>query len=217
MFARSAKLMIPVLLLLCINGTLHASLPGSYTHNTRYINSDGSYTYYTGGSETYVRSTLPNEWIPSWSAVTLQAGAVIIRSGVYWRINRSILNTPWPNNNCSQGTSATGFKYYRTAPQTRGGQEQWIPNSSQPTTDSATDATNGIHADRISIPSGRPDAFVPHRYNSTIQTRTSTCAGATYYEKIRCAVVGYGGSIDPNTECNQTDDLTNTDPTYRTD
>lgn len=216
MYARFAKLAITsALLVVCTSGALHASVPGSYTHNTRYINSDGSYTYYTSSAEYYVKDTLPNEWYPSWSAVTLQAGAVIIRSGAYWRINRSILNSAWPNNNCYQGTAGT-FKFYRTAPLSRGGQEQWIPNSGQTSTNSATDSTNGIHADRLSIPSGRPDAFVPHRYNSTVQTRTRDCNFTTYYEKIRCAVVGYGGSIDPNTECSQTDDLTNTDPTYRT-
>ncbi len=218
MNTRIAKLtIVSAMGLLCIGGTLHASLPGSYTHNTKYINSDGSFTYYTSGSESYVKDTLPNEWYPSWTTTTLQAGAVIIRSGVYWRINRSFLSSPYPNNNCYQGTAGT-FKFYRTAPQTRGGEEQWIPNSgaSQTTTNSATDTTNQIHADRLTTPAGRPDAFVPHRYNATIQTRTRDCAGTTYYEKIRCAVVGYGGSIDPNVECSQTDDLTNTDPTYRT-
>jgi hypothetical protein len=219
MNTRFAKLILgSAIVLLGTSGALHASLPASYTHNTRYINSDGTYTYYTSSAEYYVKDTLPNEWYPSWTTTTLQAGAVIIRSGAYWRINRSVLGSSYPNNNCYQGTSGS-FTYYRTAPQTRGGQEQWIPNSgaSYPTTNSATDTTNQIHADRLSLPAGRPDRFVPHRYNSTIQTRTRDCAGTTYYEKIRCAVVGYGGSIDPNTECSQTDDLTTTDPTYRTD
>lgn len=216
MKARFTYFAIASALALLCQGTLHASLPGSYTHNTRYINSDGSYTYYTSGSETYVKETLPNEWFPSWAAEALQAGAVIIRSGVYWRINRSILNSSYPNNNCYKGVAGT-FTFYRTAPQTRGGQEQWVPGSSasQTATNSAVDATNSIHADRVSIPAGRPDAFVPHRYNATVQNSTQSCAG-TYYQRIRCAVVGYGGSIDPNTECSQTDDLTSTDPTYAT-
>lgn len=201
---------------LCLCGTLHASLPASYIHNTRYIESDGSYSYWTSGTEFQVKDTLPNEWLPSWDQETLKAGAVIIRSGVFWRINRSVLNSGYPNNNCYQGTvqlSDGPFKYYRTSPQTRGGQDQWIPGSRQTATNTATDATANIHADRLTTPAGRPDRFVPHRYGSTVQNNTRNCAG-TYVAKIRCAVVGFGGVIDPCQECSQVDDLTNTDPTY---
>lgn len=191
-----------------------ASTPQSYTHNTRYIEADGRYTYWSGGAETYVRSTLPNEWYASWSAETLKAGAVIIRSGVYWRINRSVLGSAWPNNNCQRGTSGT-FTYYVTAPFSRGGYEEWHPNSGVTSTNNATDATNGYHADRLTVPSGRPDAFVGLRYGATVQNRTNTGSG-TWIEKIRYANVGLGAPIDPNQQCSQEDDLTSTDPTYRT-
>jgi hypothetical protein len=201
-------------LLMC-NGLL-ASPPPTSLHYTHYTHPDGSVTVYQNGAEVYVKETLPNEWYGSWSAITLQAGAVIIRSGTFWRINRSVLNSSYPNNNCYRGSSPGLHDWYREAPQTRGGDENFIPFSGMATTNSATDSTANIHADRVTIPSGRPDAFMPHRYNSTIQTRTRDCAGATYHEKIRCAVLDRGRPYDPNEECSQVDDLTTTDPRYAT-
>lgn len=220
---RSLQLILVAVVVLLLGSTnsLHASRPAFGNQNVRYINPDYTYTYYYTGLEYYVKDTLPNEWYPSWPSETLKAGAVIIRSGAYWRTNRSYLNATYPNNNCYQGTVTLSdgslFEYYRTAPNSRGGQEQWIPNSyqaaSSATATAAVDATSGIHADRVSIPSGRPDAFVPHRYNSTIQNRTNTCTG-TYVQKLRCAYVNAGNPFDPNVECSQTDDITSTDPIY---
>src|ERR1700751_3394833 len=63
-----------------------------------------NYSYRYTGRETYIKETLPNEWTYSASEVeTLKAGAVIIRSGVWWRINRTDLASPFPQNNCYQG------------------------------------------------------------------------------------------------------------------
>lgn len=226
MNARSYKLVAGLVIgLLCTSSTLFAASPPHPNHNIRRINGDGTYTYYYMHWEYYVKDTLPNEWIRGWTPATLQAGAVIIRSGVFWRINRSYLNYGYPYNNCYQGTAplqdGSIFEYYRTVPQTLGGQEQWILNSRLDSTSAASsaavDATQGIHAELVSIPSGRPDAFLPHRYNATIQNRTSSCAGV-YYEKIRCAVLNYGSPIDPNVECSETGsyaiDLTTTNPRY---
>lgn len=224
MRTRLAKLIISSTLALCSISSLYASPPANnYLHWQRYRHPDGTFTVYSCGSETYVRETLPNEWYPSWDLATLQAGAVIIRSGVYWRINRSVLNTPYPNNNCYKRTSGSST-WYRETPRIESigwGQENWHPGSGGIfSTDDATNSTNQLHADRVSaLPAGRPDTFVPHRYNSTVQNRTRTCTGL-YYDKIWCATVNYpyaSSNIDPNVECSQTDDLQYYDPTYKRD
>lgn len=197
--------------LLALPPAARALIP-SYNHRHRYIRPDYTFAYYETSKESYIKNTLPNEWVPSWDAETLKAGAVIIRSGVYWRVNRSVLGSPWPNNNCYMGGSGSTL-YYRTVPTSRGGQEQWLPNSSQPSTNSATDATFGYHAERVNLPSGRPDKLVSLRYNSTIQNRTHNATGG-WLERIRYAYLNMGSPYDPNVECSQTDDQTNTDPIY---
>ena len=112
-----------------LSSTTHALIPG-YDHKHRYIKPDYTYAYYTTTKEAYIKNTLPNEWgyAPTWHDNALQAGAVIIRSGVYWRVNRSALNSQYPNNNCYKGGSGSTV-YYRTVPTSRGGQEQWLPGS----------------------------------------------------------------------------------------
>jgi hypothetical protein len=203
------------LLLLLVSSPIAEALIPGYNHRHRYIRPDYTYAYYETGKESYIKNTLPNEWVPSWNAEALKAGAVIIRSGVYWRVNRSVLDSPWPNNNCYKGGSGSTL-YYRTVPTSRGGQEQWLPNSSQPSTNSATDATYGYHAERVNQPSGRPDKLVGLRYNSTIQNRTNNTTG-TWLQRIRYAYVGPGAPgapFNPNQECSQSDDQTSTDPIY---
>ncbi len=190
----------------------NAALPSSFTHNTRYKEANGSFTYWTSGSESYVKDTLPHEWLLSWNLETWKAGAVIIRSGVYWRINRSVLGSGWPNNNCYQGI-AGGFKYYRTAPNTRGYQEEWHPNSSNSATNQAVDQTYRYHAQLLSTPSGRPDPFVALRYAAGLQTRTYNASG-TWVSKIRSAYLNQGNPYDPNSECSQVDDQTSSNPAY---
>src|SRR5947208_910022 len=120
MNTRSSRLLISsaIVLLLGIANTLYASQPVFGNQNVRYINPDNTYSYYYADHEYYVKDTLPNEWIPSWSLDTLEAGAVIIRSGSYWRTNRSYLGSSYPNNNCYQGfvyyPDGSVFEYYRT-------------------------------------------------------------------------------------------------------
>jgi len=204
---------LTLLIQLFLTSSAHALIPG-YDHKHRYIKPDYTYAYYTTTKEAYIKNTLPNEWGygETWHDNALQAGAVMIRSGVYWRVNRSVLNSPWPNNNCYKGGSGDTL-YYRTVPTSRGGQEQWLPGSSQTRTDSATNATYGYHAERVSLPSGRPDKLVGLRYNATIQNRTNSTTG-TWLQRIRYAVLNMGTPYDPNVECSQEDDQTNTDPTY---
>jgi len=185
---------------------------------TKYITPSYDVQIWTTSKEVYIKNTLPNEWVPGWDANALKAGAVIIRSGVYWRVNRSVLGSGWPNNNCYEGEYGwpVSQHYYRTAPTSRGGEEQFVPNSSQPETNSAVDGTYGYHAERVSLPSDRPDKLVPLRYNSTIQNRTQNAAG-TWLQRVRDAYLGQGAPgepYDPNQECSQEDDQTSTDPTY---
>jgi len=181
-------------------------------HLFRYIQSNGSYAYYSSNKETYIKNTLPNEWIASWPSETLKAGAVIIRSGVYWRQNRSLLGSLWPNNNCYQ-TGSGGTISYVTVPNSRGGYEEWLPNSMQSSTNAATNNTAFYHPERVSLPSGRPDKLVGLRYNSTIQNRTNSGSGG-WIAKIRYAYLNLGSPYDPNVQCSQIDDQTSSDPLY---
>jgi len=183
-----------------------------YNHRHRDIRADGTYAYYDLPSESYIKDTLPNEWPSGADANAYQAGAVIIRSGVYWRISRSVLGSPWPNNNCYMGGSGSTL-YYRTTPNSRGGEEEWVLGSRRTDTTSATDATYGYHAERVNSIAGRPDKLVGLRYNSTIQNRTDNTTG-TWSERIRYAYLGQGSPYDPNVECSQSDDQTSTDPHY---
>jgi len=175
-----------------LSSRTRALIPGD-NHKHRYIKPDYTYAYYETGKESYIKNTLPNEWGygSEWYDEALKAGAVMIRSGVYWRVNRSVLNSPGPNNNCYQELNTGNPRWYRTVPTSRGGQEQWLPGSSQTRTDSATNATYGYHAERVSLPSGRPDKLVSLRYNATIQNRTNQATG-TWLQRIRYAVLNYG-------------------------
>lgn len=192
-----------------------AELPVSFTHKTRYIQSNGSYSYWSSGTEAYTKSTLPNEWYASWSNNTLDAGAVIIRSGVYWRINRSVMGSGWPFNNCYRVWVGSNV-YYHTAPTSRGGREEWHPNSGVTSTNNAVNRTYRYHAEKINRLPGAPDPYVGLRYNSNIQNRTANGSGG-WLSKIRYAYTGPGSPyepFDPNQECSQEDDLTNSDPQY---
>lgn len=208
-----AALCITLLIQPFLSSTIHALIPGS-NHKHRYIKPDYTYAYYTTDKEAYIKNTLPNEWGygSTWHENALQAGAVIIRSGVYWRVNRSVLDSPHPNNNCYKGGSGSTL-YYRTVPTSRGGEEQWLPGSSQARTNAVIDLMYGYHAERLSLPSGRPDKLVGLRYNSTIQNRTNNTTGS-WLQRIRYAYLNLGAPYDPNIECSQTDDQTSTDPTY---
>lgn len=127
---------------------------------------------------------------------------MIIRSGVYWRVNRSVLNSTWLNNHCDMGGSGSTLDD-RTGPISQGGEKRWLPGSGQPSTNSATDVTYGHHAGRVSQPSGQPDKLVRLRYNSTIQNRTDHATG-TWLERIRYADVGPGAPgapFHPDQEC----------------
>jgi hypothetical protein len=178
----------------------------------KYINPDSSITYWVVTNEAYVYDTLPNEWIAGWSADALQAGAVVIRSGAYWRTNRSELRSSNPNNNCDEVVDNGNIVYYVTSPT----HEQWIPNSRLPATTSATDITWHYHAERTGLIVGRPDPLVPLRYNRTLQYRTRDTTG-DWLQRIRYAYVeagAQGSPFDPNVDCSQTDDQTSTDPIY---
>lgn len=174
--------------------------------------------------ESYVKDTLPNEWVPSWNAEALKAGAVIIRSGIYWRVNRFRLGAGFPNNNCYQGTYCYTFtnppiciNYDTKAPLQYGGVENFFPDSQYrvqgaSNTNAAVNATFQYHAETLNTISGRPDQFIMLRYNSTIQNRTNGTTGG-WLDRIWYAYTGAGhpGSpLNPNVNCNQTDAWTPT-------
>jgi hypothetical protein len=154
--------------------TVYALVPVEDTI-IRYTNPDcNNIQLYFSPKELYVKNTLPNEWIPSWTSEALKAGAVIIRSGVYWRVNRTNLGSTYPNNNCYEGwwCEYVCFLYDTTAPRP-GGLENFIPNSNKPATNSAVDATFQYHAETLNLISGRPDKLIMLRYGATIQNRTN--------------------------------------------
>lgn len=204
------------------SGEAWAGAPTDLTHYTEYIEQNGTLTYWTEDAESYVRHTLPNEWFPSWSSETLKAGAIIIRSGAYWRINRSILNSPASNANCYRGSNPY-FSWYVRAPNSRNPhdgliapREEYNPYVTDPRTDAAVSATGGIHAERVNTPSGRPDAFVPLLYVDTQQNRTHDWEG-DWLSKIRYTYTGSGASgapFNPNEDCSQVDSQAESDPIY---
>lgn len=181
----------------------------------KYIPPNNVVEYWGVTNEEFVQNTLPNEWLSSWSDTAWRAGAVIIRSEAYWRTNRTILGSPYPNNNCYK-LNEGGYTLYLTAPLNKGGHENFIPQSETSKSISATSATYRYHAERVSLPSGRPDKLVSLRYNSVIQSRTQSGSG-TWLQRIRYAYNGAGHPgwpYNPNAECNQTDSHTNSDPVY---
>jgi hypothetical protein len=183
----------------------------------KYSSTNAAIFYVT--PEIYVKDTLPNEWITSWNPEALKAGAVIIRSGLYWRVRRSDLGSGVPNNNCYQGfycftvlgTPVCLF-YYNTAPLSQGGRENFLPDShwhhpGAANTNPAVDATLQYHTERLNIPAGRPDALVSLRYGAVIQNRTQNGSG-NWLNRIWYAYTGSGhptGFENPNTDCSQTD------------
>lgn len=62
--------------------------------------------------KTYVENVLPNEWVPSWSAASLQAGAMAVKSfGWYWT-NHSAGRIS-PRGECYDVTDNTSSQVYR--------------------------------------------------------------------------------------------------------
>jgi len=199
---------------------VQALIPSNQQY-VRFLFSDGSFAYFYPTNEAYVKDTLPNEWIASWPIRAVRAGAVIIRSGAYWRTNRSILQSGYPYNNCYYG-AAGGYPWYVKAPyqdpithQNLGGHEQYIPGSAQTRTNAATDSTLRYHAETVAL-GNRPDKLVTLLYNSTIQTRTRDGSGS-WTARIRYAYNGPGHPTvpyNPNKECGEEIPISDTDPVY---
>lgn len=215
------------LTLLIVASAVYALVP-VWDTTIKYTNPDcNNVLFYTLPKELYVKDTLPNEWIAGWTAEALKAGAVIIRSGVYWRVNRTNLGSTVPNNNCYEGLGwqcdwwgCLYFPYDTTAPRP-GGLENFIPNSNQKpenaSTNAAVDATFQYHAETLNLISGRPDKLIMLRYGATIQNRTNQTTGS-WLDRIWYAYTGPGhpGSpVNPNANCSQTDTWTPTsNPTF---
>ena len=174
--------------------------------------------------EIYVKDTLPNEWDLGWNTEALKAGAVIIRSGLYWRVHRSDLGSSYPNKNCYEGfycTTIVGATvclfYYNDAPLSLGGHENFLPDShwhkkGADKTNAAVDATSQFHVETAFLKKDsqghyRPDTLIPLRYGAVIQNRTQNGSGS-WLDRIWYAYTGDKhptGFENPNTDCNQTD------------
>lgn len=212
---------IALLLALASNSTAGALIP-SGKHRVAY-RSGGSLLHYEQSKDDYIRHVLPYEWMLSASDDdALRAGAVIIRSGVYWRINRTTLNSGYPHNNCYQGTD-NGWAYHVIDPD----YENWNPwewdeqahpgNPNQMRVQTCVNDTYGYHAEYISQPAGWPDPLISLRYNSVIQDRTIQGTGG-WQALIWYAYRGdgsQGSPYNPNLVCNESTDLTNNYPIWR--
>lgn len=204
---------------------VHAFVPPPESTVVLYICPNFNKQIMYVSKENYIKNTLPNEWVASWNSDALRAGAVIIRSGVYWRVNRTENDNTYPNNNCHDGVYcfwAGCYIYHVKAPFSRGGDEEFIANSSNGPTNTATDATFQYHAETVNLRldlngNPRPDKLIPLRYGSGIQNRTNDTTGS-WLQRIWYAYTGAGhpGSpVNPNQECNQTDTWTRTsDPVF---
>lgn len=207
----SVLVLLGLLLIVSLSPSAVQALIPDSVHKVKYIKPDNTVQYIFTTNEAYIYDTLPNEWVAGWPKKSLKAGAVIIRSGAYWRVNRTILNSPGPNNNCYK-VSEAGLVLYITAPTI----ENFIPNSRMSRTTSATDSVVQYHAERVNQPADRPDRLVSLRYNDVIQTRTRDGAGS-WSARIKYAYNGEGhpgNPYNPNVTCNQNDPFTNTDPVY---
>ena len=226
-FALLAFLGVALLLTLASNSTARALIP-SGKHRVAY-RSGGSLLHYEQSKDDYIRHVLPYEWMLSASDDdALRAGAVIIRSGVYWRVNRSVLFPDfqhyqgYPHNNCYMG-SHNSWVYYTIAPD----QENWNPyewdeqanpgNPNQMRVQTCVNDTYGYHAEYINQPAGWPDPLITLRYNNGIQDRTIQGTGV-WQALIWYAYRGdgsQGSPYNPNLVCNESTDLTNNYPIWR--
>ncbi|WP_242907633.1 SpoIID/LytB domain-containing protein [Actinomadura terrae] len=83
--------------------------------------------------KTYVQNVLPNEWVPSWPAESLKAGAMAVKSfGWYWALHST--------NKTSGGQC---FDVYDTT-----SSQVYKPGSAKASTNSAVDATWGTRMTR---------------------------------------------------------------------
>jgi peptidoglycan hydrolase-like amidase len=83
--------------------------------------------------KTYVKNVLPNEWVPSWPAESLKAGAMAVKSFAWhWALTSTRKNS---NGDCYDVTDTTSSQVYK-------------PGSATATTNSAVDATWGTRMTR---------------------------------------------------------------------
>ncbi|GAB2824851.1 hypothetical protein GCM10022221_23590 [Actinocorallia aurea] len=83
--------------------------------------------------KTYVKNVLPKEWIPSWPAESLKAGAMAVKSfGWHWALT-STRTTSW--GECYDVTDTTSSQVY-------------VPGSATAATNAAVDATWGTRMTR---------------------------------------------------------------------
>jgi hypothetical protein len=83
--------------------------------------------------ETYVKNVLPNEWIPSWPAESLKAGAVAVKSyGWYWALHSTRKTS---GGQCFDVYDTTSSQVYK-------------PGSAVASTNAAVDATWGVRMTR---------------------------------------------------------------------
>jgi hypothetical protein len=186
-----------------------------YIQYVHVVNGHTKLTYYWQPIEDYIMDVLPNEWITAWDAETLKAGAVIVRSGAWWHVNRSALGSRWPSNNCDGG-SLGGYNFdvcdpnVLVCPSGKQGFEQWYPDKwqGQAPTNLAVFQTQYYHAE-TSAPdkrgAGAPDRFVALRYDKTHIQKPVHNASGDFIAKLNSAYTGNGAPYNPNQTCSQTD------------
>jgi hypothetical protein len=78
----------------------------------------------------------------------------------------------------------------------------------------AVNATAFIHAERMPLPTGRPDPYIMFQYGPGIQIATHQGSG-TWEQKIQYAYINANlSNVNPNVSCSQSDTLTVSDPIF---
>ncbi|GAA1689222.1 hypothetical protein GCM10009765_43250 [Fodinicola feengrottensis] len=126
--------------------------------------------------EQYVKDVLPNEWIASWSAAALQAGAMAAKTYAWY----------WTNHSGDRTSGGQCFDVYDST-----SSQVYKAGSHQPSTDAAVDATWPVSMHR-----GGAIFESQYRANLTGNNGEGCGAGAdgskmSQYGSQACAVAGY--------------------------
>ena len=133
--------------------------------------------------ESYVRDTLPNEWVPSWPEQSLKAGAILVRT-VGWEHQRASGGDITTQNNMPNCAARQNFVKDSQFPPGRAG------------TNSAVNNTFGLY-----IPDGGEVRYI--NYNSTKQHITHYAADNCGVEFIGAIMYAYSTNPDTDPPCGE--------------
>lgn len=131
-------------------------------------------TVVTVSMETYVKRVLPHEWIPSWHAESLKAGAIAIRSYGAWHVyNPAASNYDICDTTCCQVYSTTHYASTDAAVNATAG--IYLVNSSNNIMRAEYSAENNDSGNR----DGCGNCYTTNRPSDGICLSDSVCCGTT--------------------------------------